>query len=124
MIEAPDELVSGESFNVGIPNGNFTVRELAEAATKTVPGCDLVFTGEHTDSRTYKVSFDKILNQMKDYYKPEWDLRNGGRELVEFFKMIKLTEEEFKGRRTNRLAQLKYLVDNKILDRKFHRING
>ncbi|HCE45343.1 MAG TPA: NAD-dependent epimerase/dehydratase [Lentisphaeria bacterium] len=123
MIDAPEELVSGESFNVGIANGNFTVRELAEAAAKAVPGCELVFTGEHTDSRTYKVSFNKILNKMVDYYKPEWNLENGGKELVEFFREINLTEEEFKGRRTNRLAQLKYLVDNKILDRKFHRIN-
>lgn len=123
MIDAPAELISGESFNVGIPNGNFTVRELAEAAAKAVPGCDLVFTGEHADSRTYKVSFDKILHKMKDYYKPEWNLKKGGEELVKFFKEIKLTEEEFKGRRTNRLAQLKYLIDNKILDRQFHRIN-
>ncbi len=124
MLEAPSELVSGQSFNVGIPDGNFTVRELAEAASRAVPGSELVFTNEHTDSRTYKVSFKKILDQMKDYYRPEWNLDKGGRELVDFFREIRLTEEDFKGRKINRLAQLKYLVDKKILDRRFYRING
>ena len=78
-LEAPLSLVSGESFNVGIPNGNFTVRNLAEAAQRSVPGCELVFTGEHgNDSRSYQVSFRKILTQLKDYFKPEWDLNRGG----------------------------------------------
>jgi nucleoside-diphosphate-sugar epimerase len=60
-IEAPAILVSGRAFNVGIPNGNFTVRDIAEAAQRTVPGCELIFTGEHTDPRSYKVSFNRIL---------------------------------------------------------------
>ena len=33
-LEAPAELINARSFNVGIPNGNFTVRELAEAAQR------------------------------------------------------------------------------------------
>src|SRR6266545_477340 len=37
-IEAPLSLVSGRSYNVGIPSGNFTVRDLAEAAQRSVPG--------------------------------------------------------------------------------------
>ena len=61
-IEAPKkELVSGQSFNVGIKNGNYTVKDLAEAAQRVVPGSELVFLNQHTDPRTYKVSFDKIL---------------------------------------------------------------
>ena len=83
---APAALVGGQSFNVGIPNGNFTVRDLAEAAQRAVPGSELTFTGEHgSDSRTYRVSFEKILTVLKDYYKPEWNLDNGGKELVAFF---------------------------------------
>ncbi|MBN1468008.1 MAG: NAD(P)-dependent oxidoreductase [Fusobacteriaceae bacterium] len=116
-LEAPKELVSNESFNVGIKNGNYTVKDLAEAAKKAVKGCSLVFTREHgPDSRTYKVSFKKILNVLKDYYKPEWDLTKGGKELVEFFKKVNFTEEMFRGKMCNRLPQLKYLVDNKNLD--------
>jgi nucleoside-diphosphate-sugar epimerase len=116
-IEAPRELVSGESFNVGIENGNYTVRDLAEAAQRAVPGSTLVFTGEHgADSRTYKVSFKKILSVLKDYYKPGWDLDRGGKELVEFFKKVGFNEDMFRGRQTNRLPQLKYLVESNKID--------
>ncbi len=74
-IEAPIELVKNQSFNVGVPNGNYTVRDLAEAAQRVVPGSTLIFTGEHgKDSRTYRVSFNKILTVLKDYYKPTWNL--------------------------------------------------
>ncbi|MBU0536627.1 MAG: NAD(P)-dependent oxidoreductase [Nanoarchaeota archaeon] len=115
-IEAPKELVANESFNVGIPNGNFTVRDLAEAAQKVVGDCELTFTGEHTDPRTYKVSFKKILTQLKDYYKPEWDLLRGGKELIELFDRIGMTEERFRGRKCIRLQQLKHLISKGKID--------
>ncbi|MGK0291324.1 MAG: nucleoside-diphosphate-sugar epimerase [bacterium] len=112
-IEAPKELVSGKGFNVGIPNGNFTVRDLAEAAQRSVPGCELIFTGEHgADSRTYRVSFKRILTELKDYYKPCWDLDKGGKELVELFEKVNFTEEQFRGKTCTRLSQLNYLTES------------
>jgi nucleoside-diphosphate-sugar epimerase len=110
-LEAPEPLVANQSFNVGIPNGNFTVRQLAEAAQKVVAGSGLIFTGEHgPDARTYRVGFRKILTVLKDYYLPEWDLIRGGEELVERFKSIGFSDEQFRGRACNRLAQLNYLM--------------
>ncbi|MBN1275023.1 NAD(P)-dependent oxidoreductase [Candidatus Woesearchaeota archaeon] len=112
-LEAPEELVSGESFNIGIKDGNYTVRQLAEAAQRSVPGCNLVFTGEHgSDARTYKVSFKKILSVLKGYYKPEWDLEKGGKELVEFFDKTGFDEEMFRGPACNRLPRLKQLIES------------
>ncbi len=109
-LNAPANLVAGRSFNVGIPNGNFTVKQLAEAAQRSVPGSSLVFTGEHgNDARTYRVGFTRILTELADHYKPEWDLDKGGKELVELFKKVSFTEADFRGRKTNRLAQLSYL---------------
>lgn len=110
-LEAPVNLVAGESFNVGILNGNYSVRDLAEAAQRAVSGSKLVFTGEHgNDSRTYKVSFARILKTLKDYYKPQWDLDRGGAELTNFFKKINFTEEQFRGKLCNRLQQINYLL--------------
>ena len=107
-LEAPLEIVAGRSYNVGILNGNFSVRDLAEAAQRAVPGTELKFMGEHGgDSRTYKVSFKRILGELSDWYKPEWDLESGGRELVEFFEAINFTEDDFRGSKTNRLTRLK-----------------
>jgi len=118
-LEAPSSIVSGRAFNVGIPDGNFTVREIAEAAQRAVPGCELVFTGEHTDPRTYRVSFNRILTELKDYYKPVWSLDRGGKELVDFFKHVKFTEAMFRGRTTIRLQQLKHLKESEKLDSTF-----
>ena len=116
-LEAPSELINGRAYNVGIPDGNFTVRDIAEAAQRAVTGCDLVFTNEHgSDARTYRVNFDRILNELKDYYKPEWDLDMGGRELVELFNQANFTEEEFRGRTTIRLKQLQHLNSQGLLD--------
>lgn len=116
-LEAPEHLVAGQSFNVGIPNGNFTVKDLAEAAQKSVTGSVLTFTGEHgRDTRTYKVSFKKILNILKDYYEPEWNLERGAEELVDLFKRTNFSEEQFRGRSCNRLQQINYLIRTKHLN--------
>lgn len=116
-IEAPADLVASQSFNVGIKNGNYTIKDLAEAAQKAVPGSLLIFTGEHEkDSRTYKVSFRKILTQLSRYFQPEWSLDKGGKELVDFFKKIHFNERDFRGKICNRLPQLKYLIESKQID--------
>lgn len=115
-IEAPKSIVSKQSYNVGILNGNYTIKDLAEAAQKTVPGSKLIFTNEHNDPRTYKVSFKKILNELKEFYKPQWDLEKGGSELVTFFKKINFTENDFRSRNTIRLEQLLYLKSKNQID--------
>ncbi len=116
-LEAPTELVEGESFNVGTPNGNFTVRDLAEAAQRVVPGSSLVFTGEHgSDARTYRVNFSKILTVLKDYYKPEWNIDRGAEDLVRLFRKVNFSEEHFRGRICNRLLQIKFLMGQGRLD--------
>ena len=123
-LKAPKHLISNQSFNIGILNGNFTVRDLAEAAQRAVPGSSLVFTGEHgKDSRTYKVSFIKILTQLVDYYKPEWDLDRGGKELVEYFHRIQFNKKDFIGRKCHRLTQLKYLLKKQKIDQNLFWIN-
>ena len=123
-LEAPLEIVSGQAFNVGIPNGNFTVRDLAEAAQRSVSGSTLVFTGEHgKDSRTYRVSFKKILTELKDYFKPEWNLDRGGKELVELFNKVNFKENHFRGRETIRLKQIDYLRSQEKLNEELRWVN-
>ena len=114
---APEENIKSKSFNIGIQNGNFSVRDLALAASKSVPGTKLVFTGEHgKDSRTYKVSFRRILNDLEPWYKPSWTLEKGAKELVDLFKKVNFSEKDFRGPKTNRLTHLKKLSDANNLD--------
>ena len=111
-LEAPAQIIGGQSFNVGIQNGNFTVKDLALAAQKVVPGSELIFLNQHTDPRSYRVSFDKILNELKDYYKPKWDLEKGGNEIVDFFKNSNFNENDFRGTKGNRIKKLEYLINS------------
>ncbi len=114
---APAELVSGEAFNVGIYNGNYTVRELAEAVQEVLPASELIFTGEHgSDSRTYKVSFNKILTVLADYFHPEWDLVCGGKELVDAFNETNFSEAAFRSYKFARLPNLERLMKEQRLD--------
>ena len=122
-LEAPPKLVAGRAFNVGIPNGNYTVRQLAEAAQRAVPGSELVFTGEHgNDSRTYRVSFNRILTELEDYFRPSWDLDRGAAELVNYFRQIGFTEQGFRGWKTTRLMQITRLGEQGKLDKNLRRI--
>lgn len=115
-IEAPKELVGGQSFNVGIKDGNYTVKELAESAQRVVPGSDLVFLNKHTDPRTYRVSFQKILTVLNDYFKPKWTLDKGGLELIEYFKKIDFSEFDFRDEKVNRLKRLESLINQKKIN--------
>ena len=60
----------------------------------------------------------------KEYYKPEWDLDMGGKELVELFDRISLTEDQFRGRETIRLQQLSYLKETNRIDDTFRVVNN
>ena len=116
-IEAPENIIAGRAFNVGIKNGNYTVRQLAEAAQKAVPGSELILTGEHgNDSRTYRVSFHRIITDLKDYFIPKWDINRGGEELVRYFKNVKFTEKEFRGSKVTRLMKINELLEQKKIN--------
>ena len=120
---APSSVIHKQSYNVGIKNGNYQVKQLAEAAKEVVPGSEIIYTGENSkDPRSYKVSFSKIFNHIGDYYKPNWNLKRGGEELVKFFKKIEFNENDFRGSKCNRLDHLKLLINKKIIDKELRYI--
>lgn len=114
---APAHIINGRSFNVGIQNGNYTVRQLAKWASKVVKDSKITFTGEHrADSRSYKVSFARILSELSSWYCPKWNLENGGAQLVEFLRSCNFSREDFKGPKTNRILQLNFLLKKKKIN--------
>ncbi len=116
-IKSDEEIINKEAFNVGIPGGNYTVKQIAEAAQRSFPDSKLAFLNQTgNDNRTYKVNFDKINSKLKNFFKPIWNLENGGLELIKYFNEINLKSEDFRGRKTIRLKQLKYLAENKIVN--------
>ena len=112
-LEAPVSIISGKSYNVGIKNGNYTVKLLAETAAKYIPNSEVIFTGEHgKDSRTYKVSFKRIYEDLSEWYKPKWDLDKGAQQMISLFDSCNFSETDFRGSKTNRLIKLQELIKN------------
>ena len=116
VLEAPAELVKGQVFNIGKDDNNYTVKDLAEIAMKSVPGCELTFTGEHTDPRSYRVSSEKILTVLKDYYKPEWNIEKAGKQLMDFYDEVHFNKEIFDGWKVTRLKCLKKRIAEGTID--------
>lgn len=116
VLEAPEELVKDQVFNIGTNDNNYTVRELAAMAQKSVPGCELTFTGEHTDPRSYRVSAEKILTVLKDYYKPEWNIEKAGKELMDFYSSIGFDRETFDSWKVTRIKCLKKRIADGTMD--------
>ncbi|MDP7258679.1 MAG: NAD(P)-dependent oxidoreductase [Acidimicrobiales bacterium] len=116
-LEADAAIVDGRAFNVGVADGNYTVRQLATAAQVAVPDSQLVFTGEHgADARTYSVSFERILTELSAHYRPVWDLERGGRELHDLLTEAKFTQSDFRGSRCNRLIRINELLESGRVD--------
>ena len=53
---------------------------------------------------------------LKGYFKPIWNLDNGGLQLVKYFDQINLKSDDFRGKKTMRLKQLTYLKENKLVN--------
>ena len=109
------ELISGNSFNIGVLNGNFTVRQLAEAAQAALNGIPITFNTENiVDPRSYKVSFSKAKKVLN--FQANTDLKTGGSELISQSRKLLEQGVDLLDRKTNRLAQMKFLIKEGLLD--------
>jgi nucleoside-diphosphate-sugar epimerase len=77
VLETEPEVVSGEIFNVGSDEQNIQIFDLAKVVAET---CNLPFNYEwygDSDTRSYKVSFNKIKNTLN--YKPQTSIKEGAK---------------------------------------------
>lgn len=58
--EAPPSRVTGETFNVGSDQNNYTISEAAVMVAAEIPGTEIDYVEVVEDPRSYRVSFDKI----------------------------------------------------------------
>ena len=116
VIETPTDIINQQAFNVGINTENYQIRDIAYMIQEIMPDCDVEITGEHgSDSRTYRVNFDKIRKMMPKF-KPEWNLKTGIEQVYKYYKEHNMNFEKFTGRYFIRLKQIKYLMDKKAVD--------
>lgn len=89
-LEAPEELVDGEIFNVGDIDLNYSVRELGEKIDAELPDAELRFVEQKEDDRTYRVNFDKINHIIG--WEAEKDLEDGIQEIRDWIVNENITD--------------------------------
>jgi nucleoside-diphosphate-sugar epimerase len=115
-LEAPREAIANEAFNVGHSDHNYAIRELAEIVAETVPDSRMEFAeGAGPDPRSYRASFAKIARTFPEF-QPQWDAKRGAKHIYEVLKSSNLTLEEFEGPRYQRIAHIKKLIADGIIN--------
>jgi nucleoside-diphosphate-sugar epimerase len=115
-LEAPRDAIHAQAFNVGRPEENFRVRQLAEFVRDTVPGCDLEFAGDASpDTRNYRVDCSKIARMLPSF-KPQWNARKGAVELYEAYRDRGISVADIEGHRYRRIGEIKRLLTSGKLD--------
>jgi nucleoside-diphosphate-sugar epimerase len=114
-LAAPREAVHGQIFNVGSTSQNYQVRDIAGIVSEAFPGCSLSVGPSDGDNRSYRVSFEKIHEQLPGFVCRR-DARYGAEELRDLFERIQLTPDDFEFRAFTRLRQLEHLVSQGRVD--------
>lgn len=100
--------VNGQIFNVGADSENYRIREIAEIIASVIPGCEVTVGTSAGDTRSYRVSFKKITEQLPGF-RTQWTARRGAEQLYELFKRIEMSKDTYEFRAFTRLKQLRYL---------------
>ena len=116
VLASPRESGHNQVFNVGRPEENYRIRELAEIVAETVPGSHVEYApGAGPDKRCYRVDCRKIANSLPAF-QPQWDARKGAQELYAAYQQVNLTVEDFEGPRYRRVSQILQLMETGRLD--------
>jgi nucleoside-diphosphate-sugar epimerase len=116
VLTARRELVHDEAFNVGRPQDNVQVRQIAELVHEAVPGSTISFAdGAGPDLRNYQVDFAK-LNDTFPELGLTWTVRAGVEELASAYTEHGLTYDDFTSSRYVRLRRIRELLDAGVID--------
>lgn len=114
---APRELVHNQGFNVGTTTENYQIRELAELVREIVPGCRVDYAPDAgPDKRCYRVDCSRIARTLHGF-KPQWTVRRGIEQLYQAYKATGLRLGDFEGPKFMRIAHIKKLVSEGLLDK-------
>ena len=110
LLEAPEERVRGEAFNVGTDDQNYLIRDLAQIVSR-LTGCSVEMAERSfADDRSYRVDFSKLRAAFPEL-SLDWDAERGARELADAYRALGLTLAEFEGDRYVRLRRLESLIE-------------
>jgi nucleoside-diphosphate-sugar epimerase len=115
-LDAPQEAIHNEIFNVGRTEENYRVSDLAAIVAETVPGSRVEYIpGGTPDKRCYRVNCDKIKQKLPAF-QPQWSARSGALELYHSYRASGLKRGDVESGRYIRLRQIRALLNAGRLD--------
>jgi nucleoside-diphosphate-sugar epimerase len=106
-LEAPQDAIHNQVFNVGRTDENYRISELAQIVAETVPGSRVEYApGGGPDKRCYRINCDKIRKALPGF-QPQWTARRGAQELHHAYLDLGLTRADLDGGRFVRLQQIR-----------------
>jgi nucleoside-diphosphate-sugar epimerase len=118
VLEAPQEVVHGEIFNVGSEEQNYQIRQIAQIISDLVPRCTLTVGDSSADARNYRADFTKIHERLPGF-RCVWDVERGAKEILEMFGHIGFDEEMYRWRGHTRIKQIRHLLETGQIDDDF-----
>jgi nucleoside-diphosphate-sugar epimerase len=117
-LDVPVEAGQAETFNVGHTDANHQVRDVCRIIGEEIPGCEVEIGSQGGDRRNYRVDFTRINTSLPGF-SCDWDVRKGVAELREIFERIGFDASMLHARGHRRLAQMTYLAEHGLIDRRF-----
>jgi nucleoside-diphosphate-sugar epimerase len=121
MLEAPRGLVHKQAFNVGRPEDNVQIRDVAELVRDAVPGSSISFAdGAGPDIRNYRVDFSKLHDTFPELAL-SWTVKAGVDELANAFIEHGFSIDDFMSSRFVRLRRIRELLAAGAIDETLRR---
>ncbi|MCB2222528.1 MAG: NAD(P)-dependent oxidoreductase [Actinobacteria bacterium] len=111
VVTAPLADVEGRVLNVGRPDGNLTVAEMAEIVTSLVPGARVIRSRGHSPGESsYRCDFS-ALRRVLPGTRLEFDPYEGARDLIEILQSRSLGVDDLDHPRYSRLGWIERRVE-------------
>ena len=122
VLEAPQDAIHNQTFNVGQSEENYRIRDLAAIVGETVPGCRIEYAADGgPDKRCYRISCDKIRRMLPNF-RPQWTARKGAQELYDAYRAAGLTYEDLERGSYARIHNIQRRLKAGELDASLRRI--
>ena len=80
VVQTDESIVRNKIYNVGNENLNFTIDQVGNIVKEILPDTEIINNGEIDDPRNYKVSFQKIENDLD--YTTDFDITSGVKNII------------------------------------------
>lgn len=115
-LAARRQAIHGQVFNVGANSENYQVSELAEIVRGAVPGSTIEYLPElDRPQQSYRVDFGKMSRTFAEF-RPRWNASFGAKDLYASLQEVGVILEDVQGRRYNRSAKLRHLMETGTVD--------